>query len=540
MALIMQSKPQLKLNPNSNNNSNNNNNNNKGSRSRLSKYLWYSLSSIAIVFLFGNLQMVSHLRSSNSHHGNKLLGKQERHPLPSTFPKLPAAKPRPSADQVSNTNTNDMNMDMNMDSIRLWEQWADPPLYGSYQYSSTSSIHFPYMELQSHFHKVKPQFQPTRFRARNTNTNTNTNTNARAANNDHDHDYIYPPAQALSQIPLVDSDFMLLTRKGNKFMHSGVKANQDRAVIVSPFHQEGNWLLALFDGHGFLGHGVAHLASTELPRQLLKRITTTTSPKEIPDIMRQTFLELHQIAMVRNSNASVLKEAGSTAVAMLKLGDTLYISNLGDSLAFVVKYEYEQHDDDETPYSNANANSKPKSKPTVEIVYQTKPHKPDDPLERARIERAGGTVLDAPFPGASSRLLIPLPNGDEVALAMSRSLGDAQGDSVGHSAEPTTSVLPLRNLILTTNSNNSNNSNSKNNKHIQFLCICASDGLLDKVSPWQVAQHVVTSFLPTTPLLPLEAAEQLLLLASKAWLEDFMGGDYRDDMTIAVHKLEMP
>jgi hypothetical protein len=48
---------------------------------------------------------------------------------------------------------------------------------------------------------------------------------------------------------------------------------------------------------------------------------------------------------------------------MLKLGETLYISNLGDSLAFVVKY-------DETNVQDS-----------VEIVYQTKPHKPDDPLE---------------------------------------------------------------------------------------------------------------------------------------------------------------
>jgi hypothetical protein len=101
---------------------------------------------------------------------------------------------------------------------------------------------------------------------------------------------------------------------------------------------------------------------------------------------------------------------------------------------------------------------------------------------------------------------------------------------VGHSVEPTMDVLPLRNLMT-----NTNNKNNKNTHPIKFLCICASDGLL----PLQVAQHVTTSFLLNHPLLPLEAAEQLLLQASDGWLQEVMGGGYRDDMTIAVHKLEL-
>ena len=52
---------------------------------------------------------------------------------------------------------------------------------------------------------------------------------------------------------------------------------------------------------------------------------------------------------------------------MIKLGNTLYISNLGNSVAFIVKY-------DETNVQES-----------LKIVDQTKPHKPDDPLERRRI-----------------------------------------------------------------------------------------------------------------------------------------------------------
>ena len=286
-----------------------------------------------------------------------------------------------------------------------------------------------------------------------------------------------------------------------------MKANQDRAVIVSPFHKEGDWLLGLFDGHGSLGHCVAELASQKLPKLLLERISASTTSAEISSILFQTFVDLHVQSIVP---VAMLKEAGTTAISMLKLGNTLYISNLGDSVAFVVKY-------DETNIQTS-----------LTVVYQTKPHKPDDPLERRRIEAAGGHVLNAPFRGVSSRLLIPLADGMEVGLAMSRSLGDAEGDRVGHSAEPTTDILPLQTLI-----------NTANNPNIKCLCLCASDGLLDKVSPLQVAHHVATSFLPHDPLLPLEAAEQLLLRASNGWLYELMGGGYRDDMTIAVHKLEL-
>ena len=60
-----------------------------------------------------------------------------------------------------------------------------------------------------------------------------------------------------------------------------------------------------------------------------------------------------------------------------------------------------------------------------------------------------------------------------------------------------------------------------------------------KVLSLQVAHHVATSFLPDDPLLPLEAAKQLLLQACNGGLQEVMGGGYRDDMTIAVHKLEL-
>ena len=117
--------------------------------------------------------------------------------------------------------------------------------------------------------------------------------------------------------------FFLLTRKGNKFLQSGVKANQDRAVVVSPFHRHGNWLLGLSDGHGFLGHCVAE-------RNWRVQRILPTATQEISLISFQTFVDLHNKSIVP---VAMVNQVGGTAISMLKIGKTLCISNLGDSLS---------------------------------------------------------------------------------------------------------------------------------------------------------------------------------------------------------------
>ena len=95
----------------------------------------------------------------------------------------------------------------------------------------------------------------------------------------------------------------------------------------------------------------------------VQRILHTTT-KEISSILFQTFVDLHNKSIVP---VAMLNQAGGSAISMLKIGKTLYISDLGDSVTFVVRYD------------EINV------KDFLQIVYQTKPHKPDDPLERRRI-----------------------------------------------------------------------------------------------------------------------------------------------------------
>ena len=143
----------------------------------------------------------------------------------------------------------------------------------------------------------------------------------------------------------------------------------------------------------------------------------------------------------------------------------------------------------------------------------------------------GGEVQLPPDPQYSARLIIPLPDnnlgfpGGAVALAMSRSLGDFEGHPFGLIAEPTTDVIPLSSL----------------DKNLEHLVILASDGLLDHVPEQNIAQVMAASQLltPTGMYLPAEAAEVLILQSSQAWANDPFGQGYRDDISLAVHRLRL-
>ena len=287
------------------------------------------------------------------------------------------------------------------------------------------------------------------------------------------------------------SHHALLTRGGNKdFGPEGVKANQDRAFIIYPFSfrehfSKNDVLMCLFDGHGPDGHVVSHYITLHLP-QILSQMLETHSPS---DALTKTFLELE-------ATLPPVESSGSTAVVMLRLQDTLYVANAGDSLAFVASLDGDG---------------------TVDIIYQTKPHKPHLPEERARIENAGGQVLVPQSPEDSSRVLVFQEGGMALALAMSRSIGDKEGTAIGVTAEPTVDSLDLKTLAPS---------------HEKLFAVAASDGLLDHVPPQEVATELAKSLFGSSPRSPLETCEQLIMTSSKRWIAT--GMPYRDDITVAT------
>jgi len=379
-------------------------------------------------------------------------------------------------------------------------QWAEVPLVGSFshyyvqqQSDGTSSktrirIHMPFVDLQMTYKGQPPQYHraggggamPLLFETRVTHN-----------------------------VTFASSDCVVLTRKGNKFAASGVRSNQDRIGISDDVDEEANgsstgeydFWMGLFDGHGDLGHVVAHFAITEFPKRL-HQIPTTLNTDAAKEALKQLFLAI-------NANMPYIEGSGSTGISIWKRRNQLFVSNVGDSMAFVVSVDRATRQD-------------------VKVIYTTKPHKPNDPIERRRIERMGGEVQAPPSPEYSWRLLIPIgpsPLADVFGLAMSRSLGDFEGQAVGLIAEPTTDVIQLDQL----------------DPSLEYLVIAATDGLLDRINEIDIAREMAASRLltPTGKYLPLEAAERLILQASRLWMQDPIGGGYRDDISLAVHRLRI-
>ena len=348
---------------------------------------------------------------------------------------------------------------------KAWEEWAAPN-FGSFRYQGAfpggGVTDFPVLDLQDFYRGKKPLWDSGKNG--------------------------YPKPQAFQNNSVSQKRrSLIVTRKGNKFHASQVSANQDRAMTITINDQI--WWMGLFDGHGDLGHIIAHFAAIQISEHVMDEVPKLLTSVHHLETVVPPMME--RIAKKVHNESPNLHGAGTTAISILNFQDHLFISNIGDSQAFVVQYD-------------------PSAK-QVEIIYQTKPHKPDDPEEQARIQAAGGIVIPKPpFPGASSRILIPQMNPvsgfpEEMALAMSRSIGDSEGDVVGKSCLPTTDHLRLADIVK---------------KGYDYYVVAASDGLIDKVSIHEVALHMAKSWSAR----PLEAAEELILKSSKGWLDEIMGG----------------
>ena len=280
--------------------------------------------------------------------------------------------------------------------------------------------------------------------------------------------------------------------------HKGLSMpNQDQSVALQlgPTTQ----LLALFDGHGTLGHAVAHAALQLLPLHVLHHRSELSSHRinskqNFQNAWKDAFLQVDARPAIRR-----VSHAGTTAIVVLQSGQDLVMASVGDSTAFIVG-------------SNGT------------ILIETVHHKPALPTERHRIESLGGTVY-IPNPnlvssyGESSRVLLPGPLGpDTYALAMSRSLGDNEGKVLGYLlAEPDVQVLDVSDPSFETGG----------------FVVVASDGLLDAISAPELARTLHQAIHANTMK---QTCHDLLKQAADHW-DRTSQHTYRDDITLLVAKL---
>ena len=240
---------------------------------------------------------------------------------------------------------------------------------------------------------------------------------------------------------------------------------EDRGTCVEPLDADKGWtqpLFAIFDGH--TGDACAEFLERRLPQTLAGCLpaagaAAAAAMGAMRDAFSQTDTQFLMEAVAQHNaletsglEAFALERekarwlAGATGVAALFAGASLLLAHLGDSEAMLVR--------------------------DGEAVLLTRPHKPSDASEQARIEAAGGWLTG----GAKKRRV----NG---VLAVSRAFGDIEyklwknrawgrtftADLV--SAEPTVTHVRLQ-------------------RGRDTALVLASDGLWDVVGKAEVAERV--------------------------------------------------
>jgi len=334
---------------------------------------------------------------------------------------------------------------------------------------------------------------------------------------------IYYPSHA-------SSGHIMITHKSNRLKPL---INQDRAVLLPSFvysmytrsrndtiealiDSRDDFFLGIFDGHGNNGHRVAQYAAEEIPVRLASKMmmssSTTAGNKKYDDdkessiseeLIREIYKEVDEVITI--------KDAGSTASTVVRIGQQLYMANTGDSTSYICIYEppisynkevtranklYITKKRDGLPDGHGRELQQLHLQGTVTIHNQNIQHKPHVSAEKSRIENAGGRiVIDNKLKLKKnnnnwSRVVVPV--GGE--LAMSRSIGDVDFANVGVIPDPDVTVINLREFwsehdIVDDDDDGSSSSTTTHTGKKVFV-VLGSDGLFDARKVEYVAQHV--------------------------------------------------
>jgi serine/threonine protein phosphatase PrpC len=242
----------------------------------------------------------------------------------------------------------------------------------------------------------------------------------------------------------------MVTRHGTKR-----DVNQDRALFIRPFlvgpdsePSSSNFLLAIFDGHSQSGHEVSSFLLTHFPSLLASNLNSNGShfPEDentwIRGQLNKTFLEIQD----RIPLAAAYR-GGSTGCVVLRMGQRLFVANVGDSQVVVTQHSTAL----EASSTNALESSSRRRLSTIPaqldpiILYGSALHKAHYPEELSRIQKAGGEVT-FPDNGRSPRVWTFCKHMDPPytkGLTISRSFGDNDFKGIGVIAEPTIDMIDL-------------------------------------------------------------------------------------------------
>ncbi|KOO21086.1 protein phosphatase 2c [Chrysochromulina tobinii] len=256
------------------------------------------------------------------------------------------------------------------------------------------------------------------------------------------------------------------------------KVNQDYGFVMYPVvpcgtdstFRVGTLIAGIFDGHGKGGESISRIAALKVGRSLeLSMADTPSKPLgvRIAQLRFEKAFEFAEACVKELLPADVYACAGTTGTAIVIHDDDdgvrrMAVGHVGDSRLI-------------------RGSVQPDGTEGWIVTARTRDHKPSDPEERARIEKAGG-------------------------LAVARAIGDGEMKTVGVSAVPSTMCIPLR--------------------EEDKVLVIASDGLWEHLSDEEVLAFCYR-YRADASL----AAKALVLEAARAWYEK---GTYRDDITVCV------
>ncbi|OQS00083.1 phosphatase 2C [Thraustotheca clavata] len=265
------------------------------------------------------------------------------------------------------------------------------------------------------------------------------------------------------------------------------KKNQD-SMIMQFDSTTKSLLLGVFDGHGEAGDGVSQFFKSQFPTELFKHpsFATTGDPaKDSEGIKAAITFAMNTVEKRVLKDSTIDTEfSGSTGVVGVIRDKLLVVGNVGDSRIT-------------RGFMQGN---------TLIAEAVSDDHKPDRPLEKARILAAGGRVFAVEYDdGIDGPPRVWLGHMDVPGLAMSRSLGDAVAHTAGVSSEPEFFSRTL----------------DANDKYL----VIATDGLWEFMSDDEVIK------MASAHTDPKQAVDVLILEANRRWMKE---EQVIDDTTVIV------
>jgi serine/threonine protein phosphatase PrpC len=264
--------------------------------------------------------------------------------------------------------------------------------------------------------------------------------------------------------------------------------NQDSFGIISV---EGKFnMYCVFDGHGPAGHDVSNFVRESVPKLFLKSPKREADPKAaLIDAFEQTQKLLEHMNGQREVDCSMSGATGTVVYQPIG-AKHIIVAHAGDSRAVLGM----------------------KKGGKIVATELTVDHKPNLPMEKERIEKAGGRVV---FDGYYNHRVFTRDG--RGGLNMSRALGDSIAHKAGVTATPEVKEVPVDLSIVDASAGDN------------IVLLVCSDGVWEFIENEEAVEMVESH--PRNN--PQAAAETLSKAAWDRWIDD-SGGEVSDDITAIV------